>query len=178
MFTFRSIAGKGQCFLFHGLTIDQCKTHGRCSVTTFCNPYYVTVLEFSDVLTCCFGASQPWDFSNTTGVSIMRSCCSTVQLVHFSLLGSSSIMSRDLTHMLLVANLGQYKIRQKKLKYDWNPSTWVLIWEYSVRAIQWIPTLRHEWVNLSKCWDYFRPKHKDAVIVENHLNPVTLVFIR
>ena len=23
---------------------------------------------------------------------------------------------------------------------DWNPDTWVLIWETSVRAIQWIPT--------------------------------------
>ena len=26
-----------------------------------------------------------------------------------------------------------------KLKIDWNPGTWVLIWECSVRAIQWIP---------------------------------------
>ena len=28
----------------------------------------------------------------------------------------------------------------KDLKNDWNPGTWVLIWEYSARAIQWIPT--------------------------------------
>ena len=28
----------------------------------------------------------------------------------------------------------------KKLKNDWNPGIWVLTWEYSVRAIQWIPT--------------------------------------
>ena len=27
----------------------------------------------------------------------------------------------------------------KNLKNDWNPGKWVLIWEYSVRAIQWIP---------------------------------------
>ena len=28
----------------------------------------------------------------------------------------------------------------KMLKNDWNPCTLVLIWEYSARAIQWIPT--------------------------------------
>ena len=28
----------------------------------------------------------------------------------------------------------------KKLKNDWTPGTLVLIWEYSSRAIQWIPT--------------------------------------
>ena len=28
----------------------------------------------------------------------------------------------------------------KMLKNDWNSGIWVLIWEYSVRAIQWIPT--------------------------------------
>ena len=27
------------------------------------------------------------------------------------------------------------------------------------------------------CWDYFRPKHKDAKILENHINHVMLVFI-
>ena len=26
------------------------------------------------------------------------------------------------------------------LKKYWNPGTWVLIWQYSARAIQWIPT--------------------------------------
>ena len=30
----------------------------------------------------------------------------------------------------------------KTLENDWNPGTWLLIWEWSVRAIQWIPT-RH-----------------------------------
>ena len=28
----------------------------------------------------------------------------------------------------------------KNLKNYWNPGKWVLIWEYSVRAIQWVPT--------------------------------------
>ena len=28
----------------------------------------------------------------------------------------------------------------KNLKNDWNPGSWVLIWEHSARAIQWIPT--------------------------------------
>ena len=27
----------------------------------------------------------------------------------------------------------------KKLKNDWNPGNWVLIWECSARAFQWIP---------------------------------------
>ena len=35
---------------------------------------------------------------------------------------------------------GHYKKMQKIWKNYWNPGTWVLIWEYSVRAIQWIPT--------------------------------------
>ena len=29
-----------------------------------------------------------------------------------------------------------------------------------------------------QCWDFFRPKHKDAKILENNLNHVMLVFIR
>ena len=33
----------------------------------------------------------------------------------------------------------QYKIMQKKLKHDLNHGTWVLILEYSARAILWIP---------------------------------------
>ena len=28
----------------------------------------------------------------------------------------------------------------KNLKNDWNPGKWVLIWEHSARAFQWIPT--------------------------------------
>ena len=46
---------------------------------------------------------------------------------------------KGLTLMLLVANLASRKWC-KKLKTDWNPGMWVLIWEYSARAIQWIPT--------------------------------------
>ena len=41
--------------------------------------------------------------------------------------------------MLLVANLASRKWC-KKLKNDWNPGKWVLIWEGSGRAVQWIPT--------------------------------------
>ena len=28
---------------------------------------------------------------------------------------------------------------QKNWNNDWNPSIWVLMWEYSARSIQWIP---------------------------------------
>ena len=44
-----------------------------------------------------------------------------------------------LTLLLLVANLANIKCA-KNLKNDWNPGTWVLIWEFSARAIQWVPT--------------------------------------
>ena len=42
--------------------------------------------------------------------------------------------------MLLVANFSQHKRMQKSWISDWNPGTRVLIWDYSARAIQWIPT--------------------------------------
>ena len=42
--------------------------------------------------------------------------------------------------MMLVANFCQYKMMQKCRKNYCNPGILVLIWEYSVRAIQWIPT--------------------------------------
>ena len=35
---------------------------------------------------------------------------------------------------------GQYKMMQKKMKNDWKPGAWALIWEFSTRAIQWMPT--------------------------------------
>ena len=43
------------------------------------------------------------------------------------------------TLMLLVANLANTKWC-KKLKNDWNPGTWLLIWGDWLRAFQWIPT--------------------------------------
>ena len=44
-----------------------------------------------------------------------------------------------LTLMLLVANFTNIKWC-KKMKNDQNPRKWVLIWEYSKRAFQWVPT--------------------------------------
>ena len=35
---------------------------------------------------------------------------------------------------------GQTKMMQKSWENDWDPSTWLLIWEYSATAIQCIPT--------------------------------------
>ena len=43
-------------------------------------------------------------------------------------------------YMMLVANFANAKWCKKELKNDWNPGIWILIWEYSARAIQWIPT--------------------------------------
>ena len=45
-----------------------------------------------------------------------------------------------LTLFLLLVNLTNRKGCQKNLKADWNPGTWVLIWEYSAIAFEWIPT--------------------------------------
>ena len=39
------------------------------------------------------------------------------------------------TLMLLMANLANIKWCKKPWKSDWNPGTWVLIWEYYARAI-------------------------------------------
>ena len=36
--------------------------------------------------------------------------------------------------------LAKTKWSKKIFKNDWNPDIWVLIWEYSARAIQWVPT--------------------------------------
>ena len=42
---------------------------------------------------------------------------------------------------------------QKNMKNDWNPSKWVLIWEYSARGFQWIPI----WHSLDGFWKSLRP---------------------
>ena len=99
--------------------------------------------------------------------------------------------------MLLVANFGQYKMMQKSwnmietlahgysyestqrkqkmqkntLKNDWNPKTWVLIWENWARAFQWIPT----WQGLDENQKSLHP----CALDENRLsigrvNPFTL----
>ena len=48
----------------------------------------------------------------------------------------------NLTLMLRLANLANTKSLNdaKNLKNDCNPGTWVLIWDYSVKAFHWIPT--------------------------------------
>ena len=56
----------------------------------------------------------------------------------------------------------QFKMMQKKLKNDWNPGKWVLIWEYSARALQWIPT----WQGL----DYFQKSLRPCNLDENNLS--------
>ena len=63
-------------------------------------------------------------------------------LTNFWLLNFTSLpltATEPITLMLLVAYLANTKWC-KNLKKYWNPGTLVLIWEYSVRAIQWIPT--------------------------------------
>ena len=57
-----------------------------------------------------------------------------------------------LTSKLVVANLAITKWC-KNLINDWNPGKWELIWEYSVRAILWIPT----WQGLDGFQRYLHP---------------------
>ena len=52
---------------------------------------------------------------------------------------TASTTAWDLTPILLVANLAHTN-GAKNLKNDRKPGTMVFIWEYLVRAIQWIPT--------------------------------------
>ena len=54
--------------------------------------------------------------------------------------------------MLLVAYFANAKWC-KNLKNDWITAKWVLIWEYSVRAFQWIPT----WQGLDGFQKYLHP---------------------
>ena len=49
-----------------------------------------------------------------------------------------SLCTRVNPHAALLTNLTNIKWC-KNLKNDWNPGKWVLIWEYSVRAIKWVP---------------------------------------
>ena len=44
-----------------------------------------------------------------------------------------------LTLMLMVDNLGITKLGKKSKENLENPGIWVLIWEYSARAFEWIP---------------------------------------
>ena len=58
---------------------------------------------------------------------------------------AQSALSVSWTATLLLAsstlvNNCQYKNNTKKLKNDCNPGIWVLIWEYSLKKFQWIPT--------------------------------------
>ena len=79
-----------------------------------------------------------------------------------------------LTLMLLVTNLAKTiwcKIIKKKY---WNPGIWVLIWEYSARPIQWVPT--------QQSLDGFQKSlHSCALnissLIIGSVNPVMLVFI-
>ena len=48
---------------------------------------------------------------------------------------------------------------EKTLKKDRNPGKWVLIWEYSARAFQWIPT----WQGLDNYQKSLRPCTLDEI---------------
>ena len=44
--------------------------------------------------------------------------------------------------------------------------------------VQYFQSVSKDHLPVTQCWSYFRPKHKDTKIFENHLNHVMLVFIR
>ena len=60
------------------------------------------------------------------------------------------------------------------------PEIWMTELPDSLCLVKRVPQMskyRHAWSWPFRCWGYFHPKHKDATIFENHLNPVILVFI-
>ena len=65
------------------------------------------------------------------------------------------------TLMLLVANLANTK-KAKNTKNYLNPGKWVLIWEYSARAFQWIPT----WQGL----DFFQKSLSPCALEESSVS--------
>ena len=95
-------------------------------------------------LLCCYSLnSSHWVFLDEhpyarVSVFLFLFFC-IVKFVSFShkrYWGSQKI---NLTLMLLVAYLAITKWCKNR-KNDWNLGIWVLIWEYSSRAIWWIPT--------------------------------------
>ena len=56
-----------------------------------------------------------------------------------SMSNTIDLRQNALTLMLLVADLANTKWC-KNLENDRNPGTWVLLWEYSASAFQWVPT--------------------------------------
>ena len=81
---------------------------------------------------CSMGSSE---FSGW----VMGKVASDLRLGSGLLLVRTAISSFNLTLMLVVADLANTKWL-KKLKKYWNAGIWVLIWEYTVRTIIWIPT--------------------------------------
>ena len=74
--------------------------------------------------------------------------------------------------MLLVANLAIQIMQKKTRKKEWNPGTWVLIWEYSARAIQWIPI----WQGLDGFQKYLLPCAMDESSLSiGRVNPFVLI---
>ena len=75
-----------------------------------------------------------------------------------------------LTLTLLVAYFTTQNGAKNPKKWP-NPGTWVLIWEYSARAIQWIPT----WQGLNGFQKSLRPCALDESNIRiRRVNPFTL----
>ena len=93
---------------------------------------------------------------------------------------SKSNSLKALTLMLLKANLANTKWC-KNPENDWNPGTWVLIWDYSVLAnnnlviaIQWIPTWQLRWLNQKSlrrmCFGRVNGKNVRPGLYHDHLS--------
>ena len=111
--------------------------------------YLVQVLSDKVAFECQFAFKYPSIYSDRSSCrtsAVAEQIQSAISTHTDSVLKSSLGVQDDcfmrsfITLSRLVASFANYKMRQTTLKNDWSPSTWVLIWEYSVKAIPWIPT--------------------------------------
>ena len=122
------------------------------------------LLGWTGVLLVSPLAADPWDYTqevHITGEAALRLLGGSLVpntlsgLLHRSIGTCKAKVIGDLTHMLLVANLVNKKWCKKPERNGWNAGKWVLIWEFSARAFQWIPTRQglddFQWSLRPKC---------------------------
>ena len=88
--------------------------------------------HFMSLLDCPLVSHREGESTSSSRTDRIETTYSSVSSGHCA----QTVEENHLSIMLLVANLANTKWCKKAE----NPSKWVLIWEVSVRAIQWIPT--------------------------------------
>ena len=104
------------------------------------------VMQFRILITHCHPLSKNRYYQMQSFIFIMKTNC---KVFCPELALSVGLSLGQLENMNTVVDTGRIKPLcwwwwpiendANNPKNDWNPGTWVLIWEYSARAIQWIP---------------------------------------